>query len=338
MAHHLYQGFTEPLEITPPLAPLTWAPKYPDRCPAAPRLLAAIVAGAIFFQPILTPSENTGGAPGIGQVFAAPQVQYQSQVAPFPAAYAQQTPTIDGWGQPPSQPYLTPSRLPSLLAGGVWTPEHTAAEGSALDWTPGYPERIPVAPRLPVYPAFVLDPYPIPTVEAVTYAAAYYPDRIDRRDVRPVDQLAFVEPRYLPIFDLRWQAQYPDRIWARARTVDYLSVVTGQTGSTIPYSDLRWQGTFPDRVYRARPDAGWPVVVLDPFPRPNEPAPVLSWQGSYPNWINRAVVIVALQPFTDVRNLDPIPNEPAEGGQTTITLGVEIGVTDFPVLGGWIPY
>jgi hypothetical protein len=474
-----YQGFAEG-PAPPTLPDLSWAPRYPERCPPRRGLAAAILAGALFFVPpmsLVTPATAApvpAGSTTAALAYPVDQRQFISVVAPFQAALAPpaEDQTIDRWGQPPSQPIFLPNRLPSLLAGPVWTPQHQDAEGSALDWAPEYPDRIdrlsvraadqlafttgqtgstipytdlrwaPVypdridrklalpwlpwtaldafprpffpqvvyadrvqgLPRLPIYPAFVLDPYPIPTVETATFVAAYYPDRlsrivlptlgglfeppfsvrdlghigwqglypdrIDRLSVRAADQLAFVQPRYLPINDLRWQGTfpdrldrlsvraadqqalfaprylpiadlrwsptYPDRLWATARVVDYLAFTTGQTGSTIPYADLRWQGTFPSQIDRrlAQPHL-WPSLVFWPFPLPNEPAPVLSWHPLFPDRLDRLVLPVALIPFIDVRNLDPIPNE---GGQPVITIGVEIGITDFPVLGGWVPF
>jgi hypothetical protein len=385
-----------------------WLPTYPERNPSRPGLSAAVLAGAFFFvgtvifpvaghgaawepkypsaitrqtmraadqqavfAPRYLPIADLRWAPTYPNQIDRLKVQASAQRATFfdPAPIAAPVTTIEWLPGYPNQIWRNSVRAADQLA--LFAPRYLPIFD--LRWQGSFPDRVLAAGRLPVYPAFAFDPYPIPTVEVVTYAAVgYYPDRLSRvvlpplgglaepppsvralghvawlpaypdaiyrPTLRTADQQAFVQPRYLPIFDLRWAPEYPNRVWAKARVVDYLAFVTGQTGSTIPYADLRWQGTFPSRIDRrySQPHL-WPAVVINIDPIANEPAPLLSWHPLFPDRIYRVVLPIGAIPFHDVRNLDPIPND-VVGGSQIITIGLEIGVTDYPVLGGWVPF
>lgn len=84
------------------------------------------------------------------------------------------------------------------------------------------------------------------------------------------------------------------------------------------------------------PTALQPWLAFWPFPLPDDAAPLLSWHPRFPDRAPGLRMSASLIPFVDARNLLPIPTE--GGGQQLITLGVEIGVTDVPVLGGWVPF
>jgi hypothetical protein len=376
-----------------PLGHVSWLLAYPDRVLRLPWSQPVPVA---FVPEVAAPATDQGISLGTTQVFPDPQVQYQSRVSPFPGQRAQ----IE-WL--PTYPERIPR--PTVRAAdqrAAFIPTYLPIHD--LRWQGSFPEQIRAAARLPVYPALVFDPYPIPPVEVVTYAAAYYPDRLSRLvlpplgglsapppsvrplghvawlpaypdairwgSVRAADQQAFVQPRYLPIADLRWQGTFPDRIDRReVRAADqqalfaprYLPIADLRWAPSYPdrivrptlraadhpafvwisyqpINDLRWQGVFPALLNRrvAQPHL-WPVSVLNIDPIANEPAPLLSWHPMFPDRIDRRVMLVSLIPFHDVRNLDPIPND-AVGGSQIITIGLEIGITDYPVLGGWVPF
>jgi hypothetical protein len=211
---------------SPTISDLRWQARYPDRISPLPTLAAAILAGACFFVNL-----ETG-------------------------------PKIESWTQPASQPIFLPNRLPGLTAGVTWVPQHQAAEGSALDWTPNYPDFIWEAPRPPEFPALALPP---PSVQPLGHAG--------------------------------WLPLYPDYNWPAARTSEFPAIFTGQTGSTIPYTDLRWQGWQPSQldrlIVRAADHA---PLFFYPFPYPPVTA-TIEWLPTYPDYNRQTARVPEFAPF-----------------------------------------
>lgn len=201
---------------------------------------------------------------------------------------------------------------------------------TTVEWLPAYPDflRRPWAPE-----GGETEPRYLPITDLRWQGD--YPAWIARQAVRAADQQAVFAPRYLPIADLRWAPTFPD--WHARRLMLAAHQRAVADVRYYPVDDLRWLGSFTERVVRlvAAPWLG--SSAFWPYPIANPEAPTLSWHPDYPGliWVGR--LPIAAYPFGGRQNLDPIPNE-AVGGSQVITLGVEIGVTDFPVLGGWVPF
>ncbi len=236
--------------------------------------------------------------------------------------------------------YFTPvypdqiARLLTRPPDGLFEPPESVRPLGHVGWQGSYADRVDRR----TYPAAQQQASFTPTYLPLADLrwAGEFPSQIYRWQVRAADQGFLFAPRYLPIADLRWAPAYPDQIWRQTvRASDQAAFFQPRF---VPIFDLRWQGTFPVWIARnvfsvalQQSTAFWPE------PLPNEAAPLLSWHPIYPSWNARAILPAALYPFVGPQNLDPLPNEGGVG-QQIITLGVEIGVTDVPVLGGWVPF
>lgn len=359
-----YTGFTEPPvqgTVNPDVT--NWRPHYPDRIPPLPGLSGAILAGAVFFLNIAG-NAQVATAAAQSQVFPGKQVQYQSTARPLLFDFTPvEEQTIDRWGQPPSQPTyrLPPPRLEALSSppafpsvaqaaspvlggaqvfasravqyqGWAYPFQIEAPVATTVEWLPGYPDRPLRAPSTAALASFYAEFDSVVPLGHVGWLPSY-PDALQHR---PVPASGSVEPPF-SVRDLGhvgWQGWQPDqiaRVVVRAADQQALFAVR-----YLPIADLRWLGSFPERTLRILPPPWQGTAVFYPFPYENPAAPDLSWQGEYPDRVWRLVLPTGAILMVGPQNLVPIPNE--GGGNDQITLGVEIGVTPVPVLGGWVPF
>ncbi len=265
-----YQSYVEPPPAgtsNPALA--FWRPKYPDHKLTRPELLAAIQAGSSFFVELVPAavSADQGVSGGGGALFPGRIIQYLAGARPFDAALTPTTTTIEWVATPPD-----PLRRVWRPEGGVsWTPQHSAAEGSALDWTPKAPDWIAARPRSTEFPHFVL-----PQREQKLPAPwkAIYPDLIARLVMPTAFQAAFAshEAPEQTIASAAWKPTYPDAIDRKVlAAANQPAFQWGGSPSAFPVRE-GWRPIFPDRF----------------------PAPTLAWQQPYAANIDPLPAVVAL--------------------------------------------
>lgn len=335
-----YVAYTGPVETPPPPAApaLSWHPTYPDaiapRDRPAPSLYPA-------YAPFLDRVEpKTGhGLGGSGILRAGSVRQYQSIAAPL---FTGVVTTVE-WVAASPDPIWLPWRP---YTGLTWTPQHSDAEGSALDWTARYPDTIdrltfPAAAQpflftgatsstIPsddlrwqsVYPDFIPPPpglradlqqplayWPFPLLTPIDriFAWAIYPDRLDPLlGLQPAAQQAFALPPFVPQ-DLRWTARYPDLIDRQQFQAAAQQAFT--IGQQDVFTDLRWQGQYPAQIDRQI----FPAALQSAFTTGQIDAPAaftdLRWAPSYPDQLWATRLPTAAMPSL---SLEPFPRPPVD--------------------------
>ena len=289
-----------------PLADLRWRAVYPD---AIDRLLVQAADQRAFFDPRFLPLADLRWAPiypdfARGLIFPAALQQALATGQTGSTIPFTDLRWASVWPDHPDRREAAPWLWPFLsLELGPVIPI------TDLRWQAIYPDRVLGLPRLLEFPALAFDPFPRPAVVATVEWLPVYPDWLAHL---PVPPSGVTEPPSSPrdLGHLGWRPEYPDQFLVAARLSEYPAVFTGQTGSTIPITDLRWQAQFADRIDRlvATPWL-WPWVVLDPFPVPT-PAPDLSWGPAYPESVRRITLPVAALPVEVGPLLIPRPRVP----------------------------
>lgn len=161
----------------------------------------------------------------------------------------------------------------------AWTPQHQDHEGSALDWTPRYPERIVRATvRATEQPQGMAVLFSTPEVAWL----GAYPDYLWRRTL-PSAAVPTGPSALAPAFPpphLAWEPRYPERIIRFT-----VRAAEQPQGMAVLFStpELAWRGTYPDRIDRARlPEAAMPIGTTALSPA--FPVPPLAWRSLGPEW------------------------------------------------------
>lgn len=312
-----YLGLTGPLDVpsTEPLR-LQWLPTYPDRVPAAVRLLPASqrsYQADRFDAPAAVTAPDSAWDAILPDRPQYPIVQtYRAQAFAMDTQWL--TPPIEvqfiGWRT--KYPDQHPPRRG--LAPYIWAEPHFVVEVDVpvMSWTGWYldPPVRRVSPRALIGPR-VLAPIYLADVTATAPDLGWQghrPEQIHplRRSVAALHARSVVPPFVADVTDtaptLSARAIYPDRIAAkvslrvsaqRAWVMD--ATFAAPVPPTVP--DLA-APVYPVRVYgRTRPthhpDSVTPAYVLDV----TVPAPSMSWQPEYPDRYLWALRVAQQQVF-----------------------------------------
>lgn len=247
-------------------APTQFAPVYPDRVYARPRL--------------------------------SPQI---ATVAPLHVPDVTQPVTPESWG--PEYPDRVVRGRAPVLAGPLWVaplyvPDVTQSV-TALSWRASYPDRLFRVPSVtaasqPTWtgPAYVPDT--TAPVDALSWRATY-PDRLWTR-LRSAEAAwttwAPRDPDAAPAApELSWRPQFPDRLWrsnpgASSRPAQAAPLHVPDVTQPVPV--LAWRAVAPDRVQRAKLVAvhrAWFGPERDPGGVVDDPTQDGSWRAVYPDRI-----------------------------------------------------
>lgn len=246
------------------------------------------------------------------------QLQYQTLADPLLGL-----PQVPVLSWTPVCPAQTPRALPRaatlLLVACVLVPQHSAAEGSALDWTPRYPDAIHRAavhacqvPFRELRPSITAQPPP-----ADVPWFPLYPETVSGLR-QPAWQLPqHVEPALVVISLskkalLEWLPRFPDQsLRPELQTAAQLAF----SGPPLASSDFKWLPRYPDQIPRPRVLTALQTACVTGEIRPQAP-PLLVWDPIYPSWIARRTLPTALQPFLAFTfgPTNPIPYDPPHGG------------------------
>lgn len=235
----------------------------------------------------------------------------QRRVADKPFKTSTPTPTqILGWD--PSGvwlPIVAPVNRAVGVAASVWVPQHSDAEGSALDWIARYPDQVARATTRAVdHPAFTTGStaasLPVPDLSWWSY----YPAEIARAVVL-VAQLPFytstVTPPAPAAPDLAWRSTYPDQIDARRfLSAAQLVGATGALAPALPVPDRSWAPTYPDWLARATMQTATHPFFTTGATASILPVPSLSWKAQHPDRLWSITLPSAAAPFF---SLEPFP-------------------------------
>ena len=230
------------------------------------------------------------------------RIQYQALAEP-----PQGLPGVPVLSWAPVCPDQTPRTLPRaaalLLVACVLVPQHEAAEGSALDWTPRYPDaihRLTVHPSRTPFSDQASSPQTLPPIFAASQIdwLPSYPDWIARRTIAAC-QIPFTARRPNPVAlpppaDVPWFPLYPDTIDAPRQPAWQLPqhIAPAPVMVTLPKKALlEWLPRFPDQIRRP----GLRTAAQLAYSGPPLASYDFTWLPRYPDTIRRARVLTALQ-------------------------------------------
>ena len=171
-------AFTPAHEATEGSA-LDWTPRYPDWF----QILARPLGGAVFPLFVATGTE-------FPRVWAPDLLRRPATPVPTEFAWSTFTPSVAP--ATPEQPWIQPewpvqpTRSTWAIPFSVWVPQHSPAEGSALDWAPDYPDRF-IVRRSPLGVATV----PLVVATGLEFPRVWAPDILIRAQRPTISEFAW---------------------------------------------------------------------------------------------------------------------------------------------------